>query len=192
MSSGGKPRRDPLFGDYLGKSNERLSGPQPDAARSAARRGWCIKRGQAQRWWHNENICNGLLPFEDEALAASVGTTAAALNACPPSWEAADVVFDALSRSQSGIVDKTLVDERRASWQAADGAFDAQAFAADLGAARRSVAVAYAIFPGMLNVVFLIAFVQAGGPQEALAAYEHMLQQMDANMAIWTGMASGH
>ena len=44
--SGATPKRDPAFGEYLGR-DERLSGPQPDAARSAARRGFCIRKGQA-------------------------------------------------------------------------------------------------------------------------------------------------
>ena len=116
-----------------------------------------------QRWWHNENICKELLPFTSEALAASVGLTVEELNARAPTWEACDVVFDALSRSQSGIVDKTIVDERRASWQAADGGFDADAFASDLTSARLNVATSLAIFPGSLNLIFFIAFLQAGG-----------------------------
>ena len=67
------PKRDPLFGDYQGLAKERLKGPQPDAARSAARRGFCIRRSQAQRWWHNEHLSAGLLPFTNEAMARSVG-----------------------------------------------------------------------------------------------------------------------
>jgi hypothetical protein len=46
--SGAMPKRDPAFGDYKGRANERLSGPQPDAARSAARRGFCKRKKQAQ------------------------------------------------------------------------------------------------------------------------------------------------
>jgi len=34
------------------------------------RRAWCQRRGQAQRWWHNQNVA--LLPFTSDALAASV------------------------------------------------------------------------------------------------------------------------
>ena len=46
------------------------------------------------------------------------------LNAEPISPMACEVVFDALARSQSGIVDKQLLAERRAALQRADGSLD--------------------------------------------------------------------
>ena len=76
----------------------------------------------------------GLLPFTDDALAASVGCTAAELNAEPIDQLAVDVVFDALAESQSGIVGREECDARRAAFTAADGAFDAAAFADGLSA----------------------------------------------------------
>lgn len=177
--------RDPAFGKY---EQERLVGPQPDAARSPARRGFCIRRGQAQRWWHNENIAAGLLPFTSEALAASVGMTAEELNARPPKWEACDVVFDALSRSQSGLIDKTLIDERRAAYENSDGSFAADAFDADLTSGRINIAVGNAIFPGSLNLVFLIGFIQADGWSYALQAYSDLSGTVAANTALWGRM----
>ena len=186
-------KRDPLFGDYKGAGGERLTGPQPDASRSAARRGFCIRRKQVQRWWHNENIADKqLLPFTDEALAASVGCTAAELNAVAPTWEACDVVFDALSRSMSGIMDKELIDERRAAYQSeADGSFDAEAFAADLAAGKRTVATSLAIFPGSLNLVFLIAFIQANGLEYVLQAQQDVAAQVAKNVALWSSLFGG-
>lgn len=67
-------------------------------ARSPQRRAWCQKRGLAQRYWHNANV--GLLPFKDEAMARSVGATAAQLNREPISRLACGVVFDAISDGQ--------------------------------------------------------------------------------------------
>ena len=186
---GSTPMRDPAFGEYLGREKERLSGPQPDAARSAARRGFCKRRGQAQRWWHNENV--PLLDFTNEAMAQSIGMSAAELQAVEPSWEACDVVFDALSRSQSGLVDKALIDERRAAYETVDGAFDIEAFRSDLTAGRVNVATSLAIFPGLLNVVFVIAFLQADGLSYAADSWENLLTQVGKNTAIWGGLLQG-
>ena len=134
-------------------------------------------RSQAQRYWHEQNV--GRLSFRSDALAASVGCTAAELDARearvhpdtppplvhptsfthhprPPSSRrhlaqisplACDVVFDALSRSQSGITDKLGCDERRASYETAQGGFDADAFEEDLARGRANVAKSYAIYP---------------------------------------------
>lgn len=44
---------------------------------------------------------------------------------------------------------------RRAAFETADGAFDAEAFDAGLGAARRKIALSYAVYPGLPNAVFL-------------------------------------
>ena len=179
------PKRDPLFGDYQGLAQERLKGPQPDAARSAARRGFCIRRGQAQRWWHNEHLSAGLLPFTNEAMARSVGKTAAELDATPPTWEACDVVFDALSRSQSGLVEKSLVAERKAGWETADGGFDADAFARDLATGRSQVAISLCIFPGSLNVIGGITFIQADGISASLDALNQLQATVNGNLALW-------
>lgn len=124
-------------------------------------------------------------------MAASVGATAAELDATAPTWEACDVVFDALSRSQSGLVDKSLINERRAMYETADGAFDANAFAAELADARKNILVSLAIFPGSLNLIFLVAFLEADGVSATLAAYDNMLRTVDANMAIWGAMLGG-
>ena len=72
-----------------------------------------------QRWVFKENVA--ALPFKSDALARSVGTTAAELDSEPVSDLAADVVFDALARSVSGIVKREECDERRTSY-AANGA----------------------------------------------------------------------
>ena len=70
-------------------------------ARTPARRAFCNRNNLVQRWVHSENV--GLLPFTDEAMAASVGATAAELDAEPIDKLAAEIVFDALSASQSGV-----------------------------------------------------------------------------------------
>ena len=120
-----------------------------------------------------------------------MGTTAAELDAQPVSWAACDVVFDALSRSQSGLVDRQVIDERRAAYETADGAFDAEAFAADLFAARRNVVTSLAIFPGSLNLVFLVAFLQADGVEAAGGAWDNLVRTVEANVAIWSSMMGG-
>lgn len=152
------PIRDPAWGEP-----RTGAGTDPTACQSPQRRQFCIKRGQVQRWWHGENV--KLLPFRSEALAASVGSTAAELSAKEINPLACEVVFDALSRSESGILDKTLVDERKAAYEAPDGSFDADAFAADLREARKTFMIAKAIWPGSINAIFAIAFFRGGGPE---------------------------
>ena len=83
-----------------------------------------------QRYWMGENV--GLLPFTDEKLAASVGKTAAEIDAMPINPLAADVVFDALSTSNAGILARSVCDEQRASFQDADGSFNERKFSDDL------------------------------------------------------------
>ena len=51
----------------------------------------------------------------------------------------------------------------------------------------QTLATSYAIFPGSLNLVFLVAFLQAGGPTLANEAYLNFLRQCEVNMAIWAG-----
>lgn len=174
------------FDPHWGVPDVEPPGAQPWAARTPERRAWCIRNGQAQRWWHNQNV--GSLPFQDEALAASVGATAAELDAEGVSDIACDVVFDALSESKSGIVDKALIDARRASCTTRDGAFDADSFAAHLGAARKNVAVSLAIFPGSMNLIFFVAYLQADGVQATLDAWAQMLSTVAANVELWRGM----
>lgn len=140
-------------------------------ARSPNRRAWCKRNGQAQRWWHNANV--PLLRFKSPKLAASVGATVAEMNAMEVNPLAAEVVFDALSRSQSGIVDKATCDARRATYETADGAFDAPAFASDLAGARRTILKSYAIYPGSVNLIFGIAFIRADG-------YHKVIDYLDA------------
>jgi hypothetical protein len=96
---------------------------------------------------HNENV--KLLPFEDEALAASVGATVEELNAEQIDPFAAEVVFDALSRSMSGVVYQEDCDAQRSSFVSADGAFDAEAFAGALTDSRLTIAGSLLIFPGL-------------------------------------------
>jgi len=124
-------------------------------------------------------------------MAASVGKSVEEMADMEVTWEACDVVFDALSRSQSGIVDKAAIDDRRATYEDAAGGFDAEAFAADLSAAKRTIAISYAIFPGSLNLVFLVAFLEAGGIAASGDAWENLLGQSSRNLAIWSSMAGG-
>mmetsp|Transcript_31704 Transcript_31704/g.97052 ORF Transcript_31704/g.97052 Transcript_31704/m.97052 type:complete len:142 (-) Transcript_31704:296-721(-) len=62
---------------------------------------------------------------------------------------------DVCASSQGGIVEYALCDERRASYQRPDGSFDAEAFGSAVNKARRTVAIGYAIYPGILNAIFL-------------------------------------
>lgn len=69
-------------------------------ARRPQRRDFCRRNGLVQRCWHNENVA--MLPFTDDALAASVGATAEQLNTEPINPLAADVVFDG-ARAHVGV-----------------------------------------------------------------------------------------
>lgn len=175
--SRGRPGRRSGVGSASGSTRKPTALPHR-ALLSHARSGDTRRgRSQAQRHWHEQNV--GRLSFRSDALAASVGCTAAELDARearvhpdtpptlvhptsfthhprPPSSRrhlaqvsplACDVVFDALSRSQSGITDKLGCDERRASYETAQGGFDADAFEEDLARGRASVARSYAIYP---------------------------------------------
>lgn len=118
------------------------------------RRGWCLRNKLVQRYWMGENV--GLLPFTDEKLAASVGKTAAEMNTMPINPLAADVVFDALSTSNAGILARSVCDEQRASFQDADGSFNERKFSDDLFRGKLKVIRSFCIFPG---TIFLL---QAG------------------------------
>ena len=74
----------------------------------------------------------------------------------PPTITVAEIVFDAICRSQSGITDFAWCDERRAAYETAAGAFDAEALSADLANARLSIAQSYAVFPGSLILIQLL------------------------------------
>ena len=109
---------------------------QGDPRPSPQRRGFCMRNGQVQRYWHAENVCR--LRFTNKAMAASVGCTVAELNALPIDPVACDIVFDALSCSQSGITGAEECAARRASYEGPNGAFDPDAFEADLNRGRRN------------------------------------------------------
>ena len=177
--------RDPAWGEP-----RKGDGPQPDACQSPQRRQFCLKQGQVQRYWHEQNV--GLLPFTDESMARSIGKTASELNELPINPLACDIVFDALSRSQSGILDKALIDERKAAYKSpADGAFDVDVFEADLATAKATIATSLAIFPGSLNLIQLIVFFQIDGPSLVQAYLDNFLAQVGTNTAIWGSMMSG-
>ena len=142
-------------------------------ARSPQRRQWCKQRGLAQRYWHNANV--GLLPFGDAAMAASVGAGVDELDQRPISQLACDVVFDAVSDGQGGIVDYSLCDERRARYASSDGAFKAEAFETDVRKARQTVAVGYALYPGILNAIFAYVAYRIDAYHSALNAANDLL-----------------
>lgn len=131
-------------------------------ARSPNRRGWCKRNGQVQRWWHNANV--PLLSFKSSKLAACVGKSVSEMNQMAVNPVALDVVFDALSRSQSGILPKAVCDSRRASYELPTGEFDVKTFQNDLATARRTVAQSYAVYPGSLQLVGVATFVKGASP----------------------------
>eukprot|EP00325_Prymnesiales_sp_UTEX-LB-985_P003739 CAMPEP_0174695538 /NCGR_PEP_ID=MMETSP1094-20130205/1896_1 /TAXON_ID=156173 /ORGANISM="Chrysochromulina brevifilum, Strain UTEX LB 985" /LENGTH=264 /DNA_ID=CAMNT_0015892067 /DNA_START=108 /DNA_END=899 /DNA_ORIENTATION=- len=161
----------------LGEKNDPRPTPQ--------RRGWAKRRRQVQRYWHAENV--GLLPFTDKRMAASIGCTVAELQSLPINPRAADVVFDALSRSQAGITEEETADERRAGWTTAGGAFDAQAFEADLNEGRWTIAKAYALFPGLPFVVSNLVFYspKVNGLQLLSEFAASNNEMMAKNAALW-------
>lgn len=120
-------------------------------ARRPQRREFCQRQGLVQRWVLRDNV--GMLPFTDEALAASVGATAAELDAEPISPLAVDVVFDALTSSMSDMVPTEQCDARRASFVTPGGGFDADGFGGALGRARVTIVSALALFPGFFVFV---------------------------------------
>ncbi len=161
-------------------------------ASTPQRRGFCLKNGLVQRYWLQTNV--PLLPFTSEALAASVGSSVEEMNARPVSSLACDVVFDALSLSQSGIISRELCDERRAACEAADGSFDTDAFAAQLAQARLVIARSYAIYPGSLWAVQLVVFLQIDGPRLVAEYLEGLVAKMGRNTDMWSqmlGLADG-
>lgn len=108
-----------------------------DQALSRKRYDMSLRMGQVQRVALRQNV--GSLPFTNERLAASVGRSAEAFNTTPVRAEAADIVFDALAQSKSGLLPPTVCDERRAGWLTPDGGFDSDAFSAALAKAQALV-----------------------------------------------------
>ena len=170
---------------FKGETQTYGVGQKNDPRPTPQRRGWAKRNSQVQRYWHAENV--GLLPFTSKPLAVSLGFTVAEMNALPISPRACDVVFDALSRSQSGITEDEFCDERRAAWQATDGSFDAAAFESDLNAGRRTVASAYFLFPGlpfiMSNLVWYSP--KVNGLQLTKDFVEQQSVMMAENAEMW-------
>jgi len=81
---------------------------------------------------------------------------------------AADIVFDGLAQSKSGIVPRELCDARRASYQSLTGAFDAEALGADLVRARLTVVRAFCIFPGSIIALQAGLFYKLNGADQSL------------------------
>lgn len=153
---------------------------------SPRRREFCKRQGVVQRFILNSTV--GLLPFENEALAASVGATARELNAEPIDPRAVDVCFDALSASQSGIINREECDERRAGFETADGAFDDVAFADALSTARRNIVLSYALYPGLPNAIFLFLAWRLDAFSGALESADDVLGVVQQN---WETMGVG-
>ena len=89
---------------------------------------------------------------------------------------ATDVVFDALSRSNAGILQRELCNERRASYETEEGAFDAEAFSADLFRAKLTVVRAFCIFPGTIYLVQAGLFYKLDGWGQLVAYLEQMVR----------------
>lgn len=81
------------------------------------------------------------MPFQDAALAASVGKSVSDFDT-PPTREHLLVVFDAIAQSKSSLCKRTDADERINTWRAADGSFDEEGFGKCLQAGSVSVLAA--------------------------------------------------
>jgi len=195
------PAMDRLF-DQSGREVKKLASQQPTdllapkkgngewVMKTPQRRGFCLRNGLVQRYWFAQNV--GLLPFRSKPLAASLGCSVSELNALPVSPLAVQVVFDALSRSQSGILQRELCDERRASYEDDGGGFDAAAFAADIAAARLTIVRSLCIFPGSVILVQVAVFFKLDGMNQG-ADYLAKSQSMAAdNAALWAAAFGLH
>ena len=151
----------------------------PRVAPSPQRRGFCLRQGLVQRYWHAQNV--PLLRFRSQALAASVGLTVAELDARPINPEAADLCFDALARSRSGVLARELCDQRRATYQTADGAFDARRFASNLMRYRLNVAKGYA----PIGVLGGALFVKLNGAQQLADYSADSMAKVGENGELW-------
>lgn len=172
--------------DFKNEAKSYAVGERNDPRMTPQRRGWAKRNAQVQRYWHGENV--GLLPFTDKRLAESIGCTVAEMQALPINPRAADIVFDALSRSQSGITEEETCDERRAAWQTDDGSFDADAFESDLWTARLTVAKAYFLFPGLPFIISNLVFYspKVNGLQLMKDYAAKNSEMLAKNAALWS------
>ena len=193
-SIGELKQMDKLFNDdgtekvkLKGQQSEALLAPRPGngdwVKKTPQRRGFCLRRGLVQRYWHTENV--GLLKFKSKALADSVGSTVAEMNRLPINPAATDVVWDALSRSNSGFIDKEVIDDRRAAFVAPDGSFDLAAFRGDLARAKVTVIQAWCIFPGSIIATQLGIFLKLNGPESAAEYLSASQGMLGDNGAMW-------
>tara|TARA_B100000513_G_scaffold188029_1_gene110827 strand:- start:216 stop:1088 length:873 start_codon:yes stop_codon:yes gene_type:complete len=157
-----------------------------DPARTPQRRRMLTKMGQVQRYLFVQNVQT--LPFKEDKLARSVGASARELNAEPVSELAAEIVFDALSVSKSGIVPKDDCDARRASYVDADGAFDREAFSADVSQARFNILAFLAAYPGVPNLILLAVLYK----KNALQGFEEYSADFTQKISEqWAPVTSG-
>jgi hypothetical protein len=140
-------------------------------AKTPQRRAWCIRNKLVQRYWFGQNV--GLLHFNDDALAASVGKTAAEIDLLAINPLAVQVVFDALACSQAGILPRDLCDERRASYQTPEGGFNPDTFRADLLRAKAVIVRSFCIFPGSIILVQAGLFYKLDGWNQYLDYLSH-------------------
>ena len=100
------------------------------------------------------------LPFTDEKLAASVGLTVADFEDIPVTDAAANVVYDALAESRSGLIPYAVADARRAAWINDDGSVNLAAF--KIGTFKSSFVVIASWFMfGKGNFVWILVFARA-------------------------------
>jgi len=83
------------------------------------------------------------LPFKNEKLAASYGKTVEEFNAMPVNPIAANIVYDALAQSKTGLLPQDTVDKRRSSWMTPEGGLDDGAMASGLFKSRVAVTVGW-------------------------------------------------
>lgn len=128
-----------------------------DQERTPERRKMLSKMGQVQRFLFVDNVPT--LPFQDAALASSVGASAAELNAEPVRPLALQIVFDGLTASKSSFANATEANARRASYQLPDGGLDAAALQADLAKARLNIFAFASVFYGtQAALLFAVAY----------------------------------
>jgi len=170
-------------GDYYDDDVQTLrtnfsSGAAYYMARRPQRRAFCKTYGLVQRWAHAENVA--MLPFTDEALASSVGATVEELNAEPIDELAAQVVFDALCGSMSGVVEQERCDEMRATFVTSSGSFDEEAFSFALDEARGTISGALLVFPGL--PILVVGLVANKWSPVALASLSGIASQVQASV----------
>ena len=97
------------------------------------------------------------LPFTNAKLAASVGLTVEDFAGLEVTKASCNVVYDALAQSSSGLIQASLIDERRSAFVTAEGAFDEAAFARALLQARLLAGSALLAKPVFFAAVFVAA-----------------------------------